>query len=88
MATIQEVWARIQAHAGEIFSQLRGGAFSYSVTADHVIPDRTNHQIPKSHFARALSLLPLDNTMAVQDLRGPSYIYAILSDPRIRRGDW
>jgi hypothetical protein len=36
----------------------------------------------------APGLVPLENTVPVQHLRGPSYIYAILMDPRIRQDDW
>lgn len=85
---IETVWARIEAHAGEKFCQIRGGEFSYIVAGGHVVPDRTPQQIPKSHFREALTHLPLDNTVPVQHLRGPSYIYAILMDQRIRDGDW
>jgi hypothetical protein len=35
-----------------------------------------------------LRYVPLPNTVPVQHLRGPSYIYAILMDSRIRRTDW
>jgi hypothetical protein len=31
---------------------------------------------------------PLPNTVPVQNLQGPSYLYAILMDSRIRDGDW
>ena len=36
----------------------------------------------------AAALVPLANTVPVQHLRAPSYIYAILMDPRIRQSDW
>ena len=85
---INTVWNRIEEKAGETFHQIRGGEFTYIVAGGHVIPDRTYQQIPKSHFEEALDYLPLQNTLPVQHLRGPSYIYAILMDMRIRNGDW
>jgi hypothetical protein len=88
MVGINIVWSRIKAHVGQTFHQIRGGAFTYEVLSDHVRPDRTNHQIPKSHFEKALAYVPLINTVPVQHLRGPSYIYAILMDERIRQGNW
>jgi hypothetical protein len=88
MASFEIVWRRIETHAGEKFMQIRGGKFIYEVIGGHVLPDRTNQQIPKSHFEKALALLPLENTVPIQHLRGPSYIYAILMDDRIRMGDW
>ncbi|HYF92463.1 MAG TPA: hypothetical protein VD969_09445 [Symbiobacteriaceae bacterium] len=52
MATIafETVWNRIEAHAGEEFHQVRGGAFRYEVKARYIRPDRTNQQIPRLHF--------------------------------------
>lgn len=82
------VWDRIKLNAGEPFYQIRGGKFTYIVSGGHVIPDRTNQQIPRSHFEEAFRQTPLKNTASLQHLRGPSYIYAILMDKRIRGNDW
>jgi hypothetical protein len=53
-----------------------------------VVPDRTIQHIPRSHFVKALGLVPLSGPGAIQTLRGPSYIFAILMDPRIRQSEW
>ena len=87
MTTFNEVWARIVAKAGDTFHQVRGGAFRYQIRGDYLIPDRSNYPIPRAHFAEAFRLAPLRSTTDVHHLRGPSYIYAILMDPRIRQGD-
>ena len=86
--TIATVWDRIEKNAESEFHLIKGAKFRYAVKAGHVIPDRTNQQIPKSHFEKALSLVPFGNTAEIQQLRGPSFIYAILMDARIRRTDW
>lgn len=86
--SITSVWERISAHAGETFHQIRGGEFTYVAESGYLRPDRTNQQIPRAHFEEALGLVPLENTVPVQHLRGPSYIYAILMDARIRQDDW
>ncbi len=88
MVPFETVWRRIKRHDGEVFVQIRGGKFKYAVIAGALVPDRTNQQIPKSHFRRAMKQVPLKNTVPLQDLRGPSYIYAVLMDDRIRGGDW
>jgi hypothetical protein len=88
MVSFDTVWRRIESHAGEDFTQIRGGKFTYEVVGARVILDRTNQQIPRIHFQEAAKLLPLENTVPVQHLRGPSYIYAILMDRRIRQKDW
>ena len=88
MASFATVWARIKAHEGETFRQIRGGEFTYIVSGSAVVPDRTNQNLPRSHFEEASRLLPLQSTIPVQHHRGPSYMYAILMDNRIRQGDW
>lgn len=75
---IDEVWGRIEAHAGETFRQIRGGEFTYTATSSYISPDRTSQHIPKAHFERALAMVQLTDTVPLQDLRGPSYIYAVL----------
>jgi hypothetical protein len=67
---------------------LRGARFTYRLVGGHVVPDRTPQQIPKSHFAKALAHVPMAGPGEIKDLRGPSYIFAILMDPRIRSGEW
>ncbi len=85
---IDQVWQRIQAHAGEEFRQIRGQVFTYQAGEGYLVPSTTNQNLPKSHFAAALERLPFENTVPLQDLRGPSYLYAILMDPRISQGEW
>ena len=85
---IDAIWKRISQNAGEIFHQKRGGEFTYSIVNGALIPSRTNQQIPRSEFAEALKLVPLSDTKPVQHLRGPSYIYAVLMDTRIKGDDW
>lgn len=85
---IDTVWARIAVNAGSEFRMIEGETFHYKIAGGCVVLDRMNHQIPKSHFEKALALVPLENTMPIQHLRGPSYLHAILMDDRIRQIDW
>lgn len=84
----ERVWQRIEAHAGERFRQIRGGEFTYEVRAGSVWPDRTSRALARSQFEQAFELMPVDSTVALQRLQGPSYLYAILMDRRIRGDDW
>lgn len=68
---IASVWLRVEAHAGDTFEQLRGATFTYRVVWGRVVPDRTVQQISKSHFARALELVPLSGPGEIQPLRVP-----------------
>jgi hypothetical protein len=88
MIDFEIIWRRVKACQGETFEQIRGGKFTYQLDGNVLIPDRTNQNLPRAHFEEAASLLPLENTAPVQHLRGPSYLYAILSDSRIRKSDW
>jgi hypothetical protein len=88
MISFDAVWKRIEFHSGETFTQIRGGEFSYEAKKAYIILDRTNQNISQSDFEEAYHLLPLQNTTSIQHLRGPSYIYAILMDNRIRLSDW
>jgi hypothetical protein len=63
MTSFEIAWRRIETHAGEEFTQIRGGKFTYEVIGGHLAPDRTNQQIPKSHFEEAFALIPLESTL-------------------------
>lgn len=84
----EEIWGRIREHSGETFKQIRGGKFTYESKSGYIVLSRTKHNIAKSDFKEACNLVPLNNTVIVQHLRGPSYIYAILMDKRIKKDDW
>lgn len=87
--SIDKVWHRIKKHEGDVFHQLRGKAYTYEITNDALVPLGINQNIAKSEFTKALEFLPLSNTVPVQHLRGPSYLYSILMDDRIRgTDDW
>lgn len=79
---------RIVTHAGEVFHQIRGQPFTYVINGNAIRPSTTNWNIPRSHLEQALDLVPLENTVAVRRLMGPSYLYGILMDKRIRASDW
>lgn len=85
--SIDTVWARIKASEGEVFRQIRGKQYRYTVIGSAVRPEGVNQNITRAEFEKALDLLPLESTAAVQHLRGPSYLYSILMDVRVRRSD-
>jgi hypothetical protein len=87
--TISEVWQRIRAHQSEQFETITGLPFTYTVSGNMLVTDRTDSQLHLGEFEKALALVPLDGPGKISMLvRGPSYIWAILHDPRIRRTDW
>ena len=80
---IEEVWQRIVENEGNIFKQIRGKQFEYTVVRTSIKLSTTNQHVTKSEFEKAVHLLPLSNTVPIQHLRAPSYIYSILTDKRI-----
>lgn len=85
---IDKVWKRIVAHEGQIFKQIRGKEFAYHITGNTILLSTTNQQVSKGEFEKALEFLPLKNTVVIQHLRAPSYLYAILMDQRICQSEW
>ena len=86
--SIAEIWSRIESHAGEDFILTRGQVFQYEVPGRYLRPIGRVRHLSQSNFAKALRRVPLVNTGSVKDLQGPSYVFSILMDPRIRRRDW
>jgi len=90
MTSSKDVWQRIKENAGQLFRQRKGGEFTYQVYGRTIKPDRTNRQIPAIDIERGLKHVPFMSTTEVNRLgvQGPSYVYAILMDARIRQNDW
>ena len=85
---LDQIWVRIKGHGGEEFRTVRGEPFSYDVHGNIVVPrpqkgKPTARQLPKSDFEKALARKPLTGPSQIKDLQGSSYIYGILTDPRI-----
>jgi hypothetical protein len=75
---------RIEAHAGKEFRTKTGLPFSYRVIGANVIPDRTGYPLHANNFRTAFDLLPLSGPGQINAVvRGPAYVYAILTDRRI-----
>lgn len=86
--TIDEIWRRIERHAGEDFTLTMGDVFQYEVPGNYLRPLGRVRHLSKTNFSKALDRLPFENTRSVSDLQGPSYVFAILMDRRIRGADW
>jgi len=91
----EEVWNRIIALQGQTFHTIRGLPFTYKIEGKLVWIVRENRTIPlalhKNNFAgsyQTLALHRIDGPGALQEMRptafGTSYVWAILTDPRIK----
>lgn len=85
---IEVIWERINENEAQVFKQIKGGEFTYKVEGNTIKLSRTNRIVSKSTFAEALKNVPLENTVPLQRLQAPSYLFAILMDNRIRQNDW
>jgi hypothetical protein len=82
------VWQRIVDHSGATFHQRGGKPFTYDARGRTIYLHTTNRMISRTAIEKALDRVPLGNTVPVQDLSAPSYIFGILMDRRIRLTDW
>lgn len=83
MTGFDAVWQRIVALQGEMFRQKTGKPFRYRVSGNSLVPNTMSRMLPRSHFARAFDRAPLGGPGQLQDLQGPSYLFAILTDVRV-----
>lgn len=84
MNTFDQVWQRIVELEGSEFRQVRGKVFTYKMVGNSLVPSTTNYLIPKSQIQKALERMPIDGPGAISDLIAPSYLFALLTDTRIR----
>jgi hypothetical protein len=83
------VWDRIRANARQSFHTKTGLDFSFVVQGDGLFPSRTKYRVSKEDFRTAYAHAPYDGPGRLNDVvRGPAYVWAILHDRRIRKGDW
>ncbi len=83
MTSFDTVWHRIVTLQGRDVLPEEGQSFRNGMSGNSVVPSTTNRQLPRSHFARAYERSPIDGPGQLQDLQGPSYLYAILTDARV-----
>lgn len=85
-----EVWGRVVDLQGRQFRTIGGEPFSYEVKGNGIVPhpgmgEATNRILPRTDLEKALQRMPVSGPGALSDLQGPSYLFGILSDPRVKR---
>jgi len=79
------IWNSILAHAGEVFHTKTGLPFVYHIIDNCVISDRTDYPLDVSNFKKAIAFPKLEGPGQISNIvRGPSYVFAILTDERIK----
>jgi hypothetical protein len=79
-----DVWRRIENHAGQRFRTKTGVEFTYRISNNAVVPEHTGYPLHSSQFRIAFEHMPLRGPGEINRLvRGPAYVFAIMTDPRI-----
>lgn len=80
----QKIWDLIKQHQGEMFYTVSGKELIYRVERDMVFHNRTKIGIPRQAFEKAVAINPHCPADLQKVVVGPSYVFAIISDPRIQ----
>ena len=82
--SFDKIWGNIACCAGQEFRTKTGITFTYTVSGGFVIPDHTQYPLAKKQFQIAADVPNLTGPAQIHHVRGPSYVFAILTDPRIQ----
>lgn len=86
------VWSRIQKHQAQPFHTARGLPFTFHVEGNGIWffrdKKRVNRKLSRTQVEVAISRCPLRSTTEIKDLTDYPYLFAILTDPRIRGQAW
>jgi hypothetical protein len=92
MKSKETVWTRLRQFQAQAFDTVTGLKFDYLLDGMAIRIFREgrpiNRVLPWSQVVKAIQRCPLQDTREIQDLQGPSYIFGILMDARIRQGLW
>ena len=87
--SVDDVWRRLKALEGREFETKTGKPFTFDISGDVFHPSRTQYNVAKADFLKALDLVPFDGPGVINRLiRGPAYVWAVLHDRRVRGDDW
>ena len=83
---IETVWQNIKLHEGEIFRTITGVEYVYVVYNDYfLVNNLQSRRITKAMIEKSITFEnPTVKKIEVAGCRGPSYIWGIITDSRIR----
>ena len=86
MVYFDDCWNRIRDNVGNQFHTIRGLRFRYKIVSNYLFPSRTDYKISKKDFEKVFKLGRLKGPGIISnEVRGPSYVWAIMHDERIQR---
>ena len=86
--SFNDIWENIISNEGNKFYTITGIEFIYKITGNILETSRTNRKIHKNCFETAFNISPLSKPSDLKktSVQGSSYVYAILTDNRIKNG--
>jgi len=88
----ESVWRRIESRQGEEFKTVTGLPFTYAVEGAGIWffrhGRRINRKLTRTQVEVAIARCPLTSTTEIKDLMDYPYLFALLTDARIRGEAW
>jgi hypothetical protein len=88
----ESVWHRIKSHQGEEFKTVTDLPFTYAVEGAGIWffreGRRINRKLTRTQAEVAIARCPLTSTTEIKDLMDYPYLFALLTDARIRGEAW
>ena len=87
--SFEMLWKVVTVLEGRVFQTITGKPFQYKIHGTGIIPHpscgkATNRILPRKDLEKAWRRMPVSGPGELHDLQGPSYLYGILSDPRVK----
>ena len=82
---VDYIWENIKRHSGETFKTVTGIPYDFHVDGEYIRLHNTNWSIPKKDVENALLVKePTVSKFKKAGFQGPSYLYGIITDNRIK----
>lgn len=82
---VDSIWENIKRHSGETFKTVTGIPYDFHVDGEYIRLHNTNWSIPKKDIENALLVKePTVSKFKKAGFQGPSYLYGIITDNRIK----
>ena len=83
---IDTVWANIITHQNENFFTIKGKSYTYTVKDNYLLVNNDKRRrITKCALAKAILINnPTPSKIEAEGIWGPSYVYGIITDNRIK----
>ena len=83
---IDKVWANICKHEGDVFHTVKNKGYTYVVKDNYIlINNDSRRKITRTNLSKALEIQnPTCSKIGNAGIWGPSYVYGVITDDRIK----